>query len=194
MTTNVNQILTMDIDPRYHLLALEHIAQLKARYCRYIDTKQWEKLASVFTQDCRFEGLGSAPAGADVATFVKGVSARLAPTISVHHVHQPEVVLTSASTARGVWAMEDFVEWQDGGAVKEAPGAKGFRGYGHYEEEYRREGDTWKISFLRLTRLRIDPVPLDSSNPRMGSRQATPDWIEQATARPPEELLNWSTN
>jgi SnoaL-like protein len=184
----------VDIDNRYHLLSLERIAQLKARYCRYIDTKQWDKLPSVFTADCRFEGLGSAPAGANVGAFVQGVSTRLGPTISVHHVHQPEIVLTSASTAAGVWAMEDFVEWQDGGTVKEAPGSKGFRGYGHYEEEYRNEGGEWKISFLRLTRLRIDPVPADAPPARMGACQASLDWIEKASKQGEAEMLNWSTN
>jgi hypothetical protein len=184
----------VDIDNRYHLLSLERIAQLKARYCRYIDTKQWDRLRTVFAADCRFEGLGSAPAGADVDTFVNGVSARLGPTISVHHVHQPEIVLTGASTATGVWAMEDYVEWQDGGTVKEAPGAKGFRGYGHYEEEYRNEGGQWKISFLRLTRLRIDAVPADNPPARMGACQASPDWVEKAAQQAEAEMLNWSTN
>jgi hypothetical protein len=171
---------TVDNASRYDLPSFEQIAQLKARYCRYIDTKQWDKLPALFTADCRFEGLGSAPAGAGVATFVNGVSTRLGPTISVHHVHQPEIVMTSPTTARGVWAMEDFVEWQDGGMVKEAPGSKGFRGYGHYEEEYRLEGDAWKISFLRLTRLRIDAVPADSPAPRMGACSASADWVESA--------------
>ena len=184
----------MEIDARYHLLSFERISQLKARYCRYIDTKQWDRLPALFTEDCRFEGLGSAPAGADVKTFVAGVSSRLGPTISVHHVHQPEMVLTSSTTATGVWAMEDYVEWQNGGAVKEAPGAKGFRGYGHYEEEYRNEGGHWKISFLRLTRLRIDPVPLDNPPAHIGLCQATPGWIEKAAAQAETEMLNWSTN
>lgn len=168
----------MDVNTQYQLLSFQQIAQLKARYCRYVDTKQWDRLASLFTDDCRFEGLGSAPHGADVATFVQGISKRLAATISVHHVHQPELVLTSPTTATGVWAMEDFVEWQDGATVKEAPGSKGFRGYGHYEEQYRLEGEHWKISFLRLTRLRIDAVPADSPAPRMGALQATNGWIE----------------
>ncbi len=172
----------MHHDDLHRLLCFEQIAQLKARYCRYIDTKQWDRLPTLFTADCRFEGLGSAPAGADVATFVAGVSSRLAPTISVHHVHQPELVLTSRTTATGIWAMEDFVEWQDGGTVKEAPGSKGFRGYGHYEEQYRCESGTWKICFLRLTRLRIDAVPADSPAPRMGARQASTDWLEHATS------------
>ena len=47
-----------------HEPAARAIAETKARYCRFIDTKQWERLASLFTSDCRFEGLGSAPPGA----------------------------------------------------------------------------------------------------------------------------------
>ena len=93
--------------------------------------------------------------------------------------------------------MEDFVEWQDGGSVKEAPGAKGFRGYGHYEEEYRKDGGQWKIRFLRLTRLRIDPVPADAPPARAGVCQASPDWMDNAIdagLNADAEMLNWSTN
>jgi hypothetical protein len=163
-----------------YLLSVDAIRQLKARYCRFIDTKQWQRLASLFTTDCRFEGLGSAPAGADVATFVAGVSSRLAATISVHHCHMPEIAMTGPDSARVIWAMEDFVEWTDGSTVKETPGSRGFFGYGHYEEEYRREHGEWKISFLRLTRLRLDPVPPDAAPPRLGQRQASPAWLDIA--------------
>jgi hypothetical protein len=169
-------------DPVDYLLSVDAIRQLKARYCRYIDTKQWDRLATLFTTDCSFDGLGSAPPGADVRTFVAGVSARLGPTISVHHCHTHEVVKTGPDQARGIWAMEDFVEFTDGSAVKETPGSRGFRGYGHYEEEYRREAGLWRISFLRLTRLRLDPVPADAPPPRMGQRQASPDWLDRASS------------
>ena len=161
-----------------HLLCVDAIRQTKAKYCRYIDTKQWGRLAAIFTPDCRFEGLGSAPPGADVATFVQGVSSRLANTISVHHCHMQETVMTGPDSARVIWAMEDFVEFTDGSTVKETPGSKGFFGYGHYEEEYRRVDGEWKIAFLRLTRLRLDPIPVDAPAPRMGQRQATPDWLD----------------
>ena len=41
--------------------------------------------------------------------------------------------MTGENTARGTWAMFDFVEWPptDGGA------RVGITGYGHYVEEYR---------------------------------------------------------
>jgi SnoaL-like domain len=107
----------------------------------------------------------------------------------------PEIVLTGPTSARGIWAMEDYVEWPEGSEVKEAPEAKGFRGYGHYEEEYRNEGGHWRIAFLRLTRLRIDPVPRENPAPRMGACQATPGWLEQTSASAADaEILNWSTN
>ncbi|MDZ4358031.1 MAG: nuclear transport factor 2 family protein [Variovorax sp.] len=172
------------IDPLDYLLSVDAIRQVKARYCRYIDTKQWQRLGELFTPDCRFEGLGSAPPGADVAAFVAGVSSRLAPTISVHHVHQHEVVMTGRDIARVVWAMEDFVEFTDGSTVKETPGSRGFYGYGHYEEEYRRDDGEWRISFLRLTRLRLDAVPIDAPLPRMGQRQATSGWLDAAPREP----------
>jgi hypothetical protein len=172
------------VDPVDYLMSVDAIRQLKARYCRYIDTKQWHRLAALFTPDCRFEGLGSAPPGADVAAFVAGVSSRLAPTISAHHVHQHEVAMTGPDSARVIWAMEDFVEFTDGSTVKETPGSRGFRGYGHYEEEYRRDDGEWRISFLRLTRLRVDPVPVDAPPPRMGQRQATPGWLDPSAGQP----------
>lgn len=170
-----------------YLINLEGIRQTKARYCRYIDTKQWSRLSDLFTTDCTFEGLGSAPAGANVATFIAGVSHRLQNTISVHHVHQSEIVFTGIDSARGIWAMEDYVEWQDGSAVNETPGFRGFYGFGHYEEEYRYKHGLWKISMLRLARLRIDPVPTDNPPTRMGRCQATPDWLD---ALPNEAMGN----
>ncbi len=37
------------------------IHQLKARYCRFLDSRQWLSLRALFTDDARFDGLGSAP-------------------------------------------------------------------------------------------------------------------------------------
>jgi hypothetical protein len=60
--------------------------------------------------------------------------------------------------ARGIWAMFDWVEFpapQSGGP---SAGQRGFIGYGHYHEKYRKKNGIWKIAFLRLTRLRLDPL------------------------------------
>ena len=157
---------------------IQQIHSLKARYCRYLDTKQWSRLHELFCADARFDGFGSAPPGSNVETFIKGVSSRLRDCKSVHHCHMPELRFLDNTIARGVWAMMDYVEWPPGVNPKEAPESRGFYGYGHYEEEYRREGDTWRVAIMRLTRLRIDPLPADHSAPRKGMLSATPSWLD----------------
>jgi hypothetical protein len=157
------------------------IAQLKARYCRFIDTKRWAELRALFTPDCRFEGLGSAPSGATVDIFVTGISTRFCDATSIHHCHMPEIKVTGPDTARAVWAMMDYVQWPEGFAVAEVPGHPGFQGYGHYEEEYRRQDGAWRISFLRLTRLRFDALPAGHAAPRPGRLQASTNWIDGET-------------
>ena len=63
------------------LVAVERIRQLKARYCRLFDTKQWERLRAVFTPDARLEGFSSMPDGSGVEIFLDAVSRRLASAI-----------------------------------------------------------------------------------------------------------------
>jgi hypothetical protein len=170
----------MDSDAARRCLDLDAIHQLKARYCRFIDTKQWEKLRGLFMPDARFEGLGSAPTGATVDMFVNGIGTRLAPVISIHHCHMPEIVFTGPDSARGIWAMMDYLEWPEGAGPHEAQGYRGFTGYGHYEEEYMRAADGWRIAFLRLTRLRIDPLATPAPpNPRTLLAHA-PGWLAGA--------------
>lgn len=159
--------------------ALEDIRSLKARYCRYIDTKQWDRLRGLFSTGARFEGFGSAPDGANADAFVRGVSTRLREAVSVHHCHTPEIVFFSDSRARAVWAMQDHLEWPQPIQLKEAPEARGFVGFGHYEEEYVLENGAWKMQFMRLTRLRIDPLPTGCTFPTTALRQTSPSWLDQ---------------
>lgn len=167
----------MPTDTVADLLALEAIRQLKARYCRFVDTKQWDRLAGLFLPDCRLYGFGSVGDGGAPEAFVAGISRRLAKVISIHHVHNPEISLTGPETARGIWPMMDYLEFADGEAPHEAPESRGFVGWGHYEEEYRRTADGWKFSFMRLTRMRMDPLPMDHPFPRPGRHAPTKDWL-----------------
>ncbi len=158
-------------------LDLDAIHQLKARYCRFIDTKQWDRLPSLFTADARFQGLGSAPTGATVEMFVAGISTRLAKVVSIHHCHMPEINFLTPDRARGIWAMVDYLEWPEGSGPHEAEGFRGFTGYGHYEEEYRRTPDGWRIAFLRLTRMRIDPLAQPAPRSARVLLPHAPDWL-----------------
>ena len=96
----------------------------------------------------------------------------------MHHSPKPEIVFAGPDSARGIWAMADHLEWPEPLALAEAPGACGFAGYGHYEEEYRRQADGWKLQFMRLTRLRVDPLPAGGARASRTLRAASPGWLE----------------
>ena len=126
----------------------EAIRQLKARYFRYLDTKQWESFADLFTDDAKMVNGpdGQAPVvGRDaIAAYVSGSVAAL---VTVHHGHMPEITFTASDTASGVWAMFDQLR---------GPGGFAMDGFGHYHEEYERGSDgAWRIASTRLTRLRV---------------------------------------
>jgi hypothetical protein len=83
-------------------------------------------------------------------TFMTSLERQLTDVRTVHHGHMPEIVFFGDDEARGIWALFDYLEWpaDRGGRV--------YRGYGHYEERYRRDQEGWKIASLRLSRLRED--------------------------------------
>ena len=145
----------MTADPLHALLDHEAIKSCKARYFRHMDTKNWDEWGLVFTMDCHMEVPEAGMVVDGRAAIVHQVSTALQGTTTVHHGHMPEIELTGPDSARGIWAMEDYVEFPpraDGGRV-------GLRGYGHYHEEYRRDTDgQWRIARLHLSRLRIDQL------------------------------------
>lgn len=138
------------MDDATSLLEIESIKQLKARYCRLLDTKDWEAWRAIFADDFlsdTSEAGGKLIRGADefVAFTRKNIGKPSQPT--VHQVHAPEIELTSATTARGVWALNDV--------VRLAPGLN-LNGYGHYHETYEKVDGQWRIKSSKLTRLRED--------------------------------------
>jgi hypothetical protein len=137
---------------------LRHLMTLKARYFRLMDTKQWEEWRDLFTDDMQFwrdstpVPTSTEPVTTTAEAFVSRVSTWLATAVTVHHGHMAELELTGADTARGIWALFDWVD---------NPGhGRAFQGYGHYHERYDRDAaGVWRIKHLRLTRLRIVELP-----------------------------------
>jgi hypothetical protein len=134
-------------------LDIEAIKKLKARYFRFIDTKDWVGFAQVFAKNARMlvpeadvDITGRDAIAESIATLLDGVQ-------TVHHGHMPEIEIQSDERATGVWAMFDYVEWPpaDGNRV-------GIVGYGHYFERYVREDGAWRIAETRLERLRRDSL------------------------------------
>jgi hypothetical protein len=150
MTEGANEVIADDTATT--LLAIESIKQLKARYCRYLDTKDWAAWRSIFTDDFvsdTAEAGGKLIIGADdFVAFTRNNIGRPAQA-TAHQVHAPEIELTSATTAHGVWALQDVVRFGPGVTLV---------GYGHYHETYQNIDGKWLIKSSKLTRLREDIV------------------------------------
>ena len=127
---------------------IEAIKQLKARYCRLLDTKDWTGFRQLFTDDLVIDTTdsgGNVVTGADA--FLEFLVVALADTVTVHQCHTPEIDITSPSAAGGIWAMEDRVRFPDGSDLI---------GFGHYHETYEKADGSWRIKSSKLTRLRMD--------------------------------------
>jgi hypothetical protein len=157
----------LTLTPAEQLLAVEEIKTLFAGRLRCMDTKDWDRYGDFHTEDVVSDSWRGLPDDKQPVTGGKNVVVgrdRLTATIralldgsvritSVHHGHTPEIALTSNTTARGVWAMEDWLWWTNGDHEEH------LHGYGHYHEEYRKVGGRWLISARKLTRLRVETTP-----------------------------------
>lgn len=132
------------------LREIEALKQLKARYCRLLDAKDWSAWRALFADDFISD---TTPSG---GKYIEGADAFVAfvrrtlgskSRVTVHQVHAPELELTSASTARGVWALHDIVRLLPGLTL---------HGYGHYHEVYEKQGEQWRFKSATLTRLSAD--------------------------------------
>ena len=144
------------MDALQTLLTIEDIRAVKARYCRFLDAKDWDGFAGLFTVDAVMdvrEDTGNEPI-TGVPAIVAQVRFAVDHASTSHQVHTPEITLTGPDTASGVWAMQDRVVWQEGKSP--LPGIASITGYGQYHESYQREGAAWKISALRLSRFHVD--------------------------------------
>jgi hypothetical protein len=146
--------------PLWKLEAAEAIRQLKARYCRAMDTKDWSALRAVFAPAAVFDmRAGSGDAGSAAQDVHQGADAIVAfmraavePLVTVHHVCAPEIDVLSEDRARAIWAMQDLLIVPAGHPLP----FRRLRGFGHYHETYVRHERGWAIESLRLSRLHVD--------------------------------------
>ena len=145
------------------LVAIEEIKQLKARYFRFMDTRDFDAMAMVFCRDAIFdctEGGRCLPVGGswqgEAGPLTQGREAIITwirdsfvNSTSVHHGHCHEVTINSDNEAHGIIAMEDYIRGLD-------RSTKLVHGAGHYHERYRFEDGEWRIAQTKLTRLFID--------------------------------------
>jgi hypothetical protein len=148
------------VDTAERLQAIEEIKQLKARYFRCMDTKDWAGYEAVFTPDVVVDVSEEMPPGENgvitgASEFVRFNRGFIEDVVTVHHGHMPEIEIMSDTTARGVWSMEDKLQFPEGSVLP----MRTMHGYGHYTETYEKLDGEWRIKTMKLTRLRRDVEP-----------------------------------
>ena len=147
------------MDDLTRLVEIERIQQLKYRYFRYLDGKEWDELAQLFVEDARSsygDGKYSFQGRDAILRFLRDALGR--PTIlSAHHGHHPEIELTSATSARGTWALWDrVIDLQHGIEIS---------GAAFYHDEYVKIGGDWKFLATGYQRTYEELAPRPADGP-----------------------------
>jgi hypothetical protein len=122
------------------LLEIYAIQQLKHRYLRSLDTKDWEGMRSCLAEDCQASYGGGAKelSGRDAILGFLTESMGSEGMLTSHRCTQPEIELTGPDTATGRWALEDVVIHQDYGVT--------IHGASFYEDTYRKVDGEWQVA------------------------------------------------
>src|SRR5688500_13492835 len=99
------------------LVEIEAIKQLKYRYVRLLDLKEFDQMVDLFVEDASAaygDGQYSSDSRDGILAFLREALASKR-MLSSHKVHQPEIELTGPDTATGTWGLEDVVLLLDGG-------------------------------------------------------------------------------
>ena len=143
------------------LLAIEEIRQLRPKYFRVIDAKQFDELEEIFTPDAVFDsreavadpmkgqypGFPVSPVSVGREAVVQGIIAGMPEALqSCHMGHTGEIEILSDTTAKGVIPFSDRLI---------IPGVLATAGYGYYFDEYEKIDGKWRIKSAVLKRKRV---------------------------------------
>jgi hypothetical protein len=91
--------------------------------------------------------------GAEV--FVAATRMALDSARTVHHGHTHEITFPGPTQAHVFLILRDYIEWSP---EPHTAARRGMRGFGIYDEDFRKLDGEWKISGWRLTYIRTDPL------------------------------------
>ena len=115
---------------------IEQISQLKYRYLRTLDTKQWDDFEACFLPDATgdYNGLVFEDRAALVAYMRENLGEGM---LTMHQVHHPEITV-DGDTATARWYLQDKVIVPAFGFMLE--------GAAFYTDRYVRTPDGWRVA------------------------------------------------
>jgi hypothetical protein len=115
---------------------ITQISQLKYRYLRALDTKEWDEFGACFLPDATgdYNGLVFEDRTALVAYMRENLGAGL---VTMHQAHHPEITVDGDS-ATGRWYLHDKVFVEAHGFMLE--------GAAFYDDRYARTPEGWRLS------------------------------------------------
>jgi hypothetical protein len=122
-----------------NLQHIEAIKQLKARYFRALDSKDWELMKSCLANNCTAKYDGGKYSFNGREHIVQFFSSYMGnpKLIFMHHGHHPEITLLNDTEASGIWYLQDIVINLENNTT--------LRGAGFYHDRYQLENNHWKI-------------------------------------------------
>lgn len=135
------------------LAEIEAIKQVKYRYLRGVDTRDWELLATTLTEHATsaYSSGKLSYEGRDAILEFLRTSMPAEDMLTSHKVHHPEIVLTSDTTADARWALEDVVIIQSAQIT--------LRGAAYYEDKMVKQNGEWRIHHTGYRRLYEEMTP-----------------------------------
>lgn len=129
------------------LAETDAIVRVKHAYFRLLDTKQFDGLGALLTDDATSSYASGSLSQQGRAAIVAFLTESLGDPgmITMHTGHHPEITLTSPATATGIWYLEDRV-------IVPAHDFE-LHGTALYRDEYRKEDGHWRISHTGYERI-----------------------------------------
>ena len=136
-----------DLEKRVRVIEdIEAIKKLKAKYFRCVDKKLWDEMEEVWVEDAVADygmGIELLQGRQAIIEFLKKNLGRDS-MISVHQGHNPEIEITTETTAKGVWVLNDRLIIQTIATLN---------GWRYYDDEYIKVNGEWKKKSTKITNI-----------------------------------------
>jgi len=136
-----------DLERRVRVLEdIEAIKRLNYRYWRHLDLKEWDQLAECFAADATVsygEGKYQFAGVEAIIGFLRESLGKETGSVTIHQGHHPEIDLTSDTTAKGTWALYNY--------MFNRKQNRGIRIGAYYQDDYVKIGGDWKFKHIGYT-------------------------------------------